>query len=520
MSSRAIQACALALLMSLSSVTILPMAAGDGIPGYRIGDVTDPDNPTEFSSVFESRQLARVDLLNDDMQRISLFLSVYSLDPGKNLTIMVPLRTLPSEVTGEPLKESDFREDYKLDRAEEEVVRQDPDEAWDRFGEQAASDFETCFGSMLLTFPGQYLREHFKSIESDYYGDRKTEDSSGGDVHVLEPQPVQHYEFDGFSIDVFSVDAGPLLEDYLEEKGIVIPKGGGLEAYEGQYLAVVESEARPPVDPDRYDDLLQFSPETIGELEVQLRSDPTRDDREIWELWYDLRDDWYSGQEWQDLRSQEREGLLDTLRDLLDAVFGRTDFEGEVIHIDLPLDDGKMFFPLGTSAGWPNVVGDIDVLFRVPIDKDLEIDDTRDAYFDDCHWYLFSMENANPGFDLESPVLKGDEDRRAAAERAAWLYDNSPWAGPLLAILVIVSLWFIGAFLLMKRHGKEGPVLRNRNLWILLGLSLIISIPGALLVYLIAEPLPAKDLLKGVTSTTPLLMYPVALVAFALGGIL
>ena len=93
------------LLMVFSTLSILPMAAGDGIPGYRFGDITDPDNPEEFESIFESRQLARVDLLEDDLERISLFLSVYSLDPGKDLTIMVPLRTLPSEVVGEPMKE-------------------------------------------------------------------------------------------------------------------------------------------------------------------------------------------------------------------------------------------------------------------------------------------------------------------------------------------------------------------------------------------------------------------------------
>ncbi|NIP36473.1 MAG: hypothetical protein GWN18_16080, partial [Thermoplasmata archaeon] len=66
---------------------------------------------------------------NSTHERICLFLSVYSLDPGKNLTIMVPLRTLPVDVTGEPMKESEFREDYLLDRIETEVIEQDPDEA-------------------------------------------------------------------------------------------------------------------------------------------------------------------------------------------------------------------------------------------------------------------------------------------------------------------------------------------------------------------------------------------------------
>jgi hypothetical protein len=405
--------------------------------------------------------------------------------------------------------------------AEDKIFSQDPDRARDRFGRSTAGAFETCFGSMLLSYPGEYLRENFHSAGSGTLGGGKTLEDGGGESVISEPVPVQHYEFDGFSIDVYGVASGGLLEDYLAEKGLLIPKGDWLTGYEGQYLAVVEGGAKPPIDEEAFGALFDIYPGVVEELEAELRKDPSRDARGIDRLYYDLMDmiheDW---QTWESLDRDTRDTLDNALEDLVDAVFGRTDFEGEVIHIDLPLDDGKVFFPLGTSEGWPNQVGDIDVLFRVPEDRDLDIDDTEDAYFDGSHWYLFSMENGNPGFDLESPLQKGSEDRRKEAERAAFIYESSPYLGPLLVIGLLALVWFGGAYALMRWHGKEGPVLRNQTLWLLLGLSLVLSIPGALLVYVLARPQPAKELLKGVSSTTPMLVYPVALVVFVVGGLL
>jgi hypothetical protein len=171
--------------------------------------------------------------------------------------------------------------------------------------------------------------------------------------------------------------------------------------------------------------------------------------------------------------------------DLVDAVYGSTDFAGEVMTIDLPLDDGKVFFPLGTSAGWSNEVGNIDILFKVPGDKDLEIADTKDAFYDGSHWYLFQMELANPGFDLESTILEGDEDRRVEAARAEWTYENSETLGYLIALII-----------------------------------LLISIPGALLVYFMILPVPLKDVKTRLGAITPIAMYPAAVAMFILAVVL
>ncbi len=507
------------LLASMFILGSIPPVEGDGMPAVTINDVDDPTKV--FRSIFESRQLARVEQVNDTHERISLFLSVYSIDPGSNLTIMVPLRTLPVDVTGKPMKESDFRDEYRLDKAEDEIVRQDPEEAKERFWGKASDSVEFCFGSLLLTLPGEYLRENVHSSSGDYRGKDTLGEDSGGISVIQEPEPVQHYEFDGFSIDVFGVGAGPLLKDYLADKGLVLPEVMDLESYEDHYIAVVEGETKPPIDEDDFDLLLEYVPNTTAELVDELRDDPVRTEYEIEDMRWDF--DRLIEREYEDRFGYEDAPvypweLTQIMWDLIDALFGSTDFEGEVIDVDLPLDAGKVFFPLGTSAGWPNQVGDIDILFKVPEDKDLSLPSSKDAYFEDGHWYLFQMSHANPGFDLESVVKTGSEDRRKEAERAAFYYDNSGVLSALLVAALLLLLWFGLAFALRRYVGAEGRVVRRPLLWILLGAALLISIPGALLAYLIVNPLPVKELRAQVAPWVHLAMYPVTIALFAAGA--
>ena len=508
-------ACASMAVLMLS-LGVLPSAAGDGMPAYEIVDLNDPEHPDLFTSTFESRQLARVDLLNSTHQRIRLFLSVYSLDPGRNLTVMVPLRTLPVDVTGEPMKESQFRDRYLLDRVETEVVEQDPDQAWAKLWEETSTALQTAFGSMLLTLPGEYSRQTFRLSQSD---GRHEDSGLGGAKDVIsEPEPVQHYEFDGFSIDVFGVDAAGVLDDYLVDRGLALPETDALDRYRGQYVAVIEAASKPPIDPELFQVAITYAPNATANLTMALQEDPKRDEYERSRLERRLDRDWE--QETDRLENVPYWDLDDAFSQLVDAVFGSTDFEGEVLTVDLPLEEGSVFFPLGTSAGWPNQVGDIDILFRVPEDRDLDIDGAEDAYLGGHHYYLFQMELANPGFDLESRVTAGDEDRRAEASRADWTYGNSETLGALFALAVLLVLWFGLAAMLRRSYGIEGQTVRDPVLWAMLGLAFLVSIPGALLVYLMARPLRGGEVTGRLATITPLAMYPAAAIMLVLAVVL
>jgi hypothetical protein len=506
------------LIIMLFAVPAAPVAA-DGMPSITLGE---EEAERVFGSLFESRQLARVDLVNSTHERITLFLSVYSLDPGDNLTLMVPLRTLPALVTGKPVKESEFRDEQLLDRAEDEVVRQDPDEAWSEMRDETSGALQGAFGSMVMTLPGEYIRENLHLVSSDGEGGRSM-DAGGGGYSWGEAEPVQHYEFDGFSVDVFGVDAGPRLADYLLEKGLVLPAKGDLERYNTHYLAVVEGASRPPIDPDDFALLQRWIPNTTASLADDLREQPVRTGSEVESLKYHYLlyemdseyDDNYdeSNEDYYTIRRS----LSDGIEDLIDALFGSTDFAGEALTVELPLDSGKIFFPLGTSVGWPNPVGDIDVLFRVPDGKNLDLTRSRDAYFGGGHIYLFHMSQANPDFDLESAVMSGSESSRKEAARAAFLTDNAGVLGGLLVALLAVLIWFLSAILIKWHWGLKGGTVRDPRMWLMLGAAIVLSVPGAVLAYLLLWPLPTDRLFGRVLPIVPLATMPAALALLVLG---
>ena len=506
-------AAAVPLLFLIASAA--PVLA-DGIPSYTLGQV-EPDR--FYPSLFESRQLARVDAVNDTHERISLFLSVYSLDPGDDLTIMVPLRTLPVNVTGTPMRENEFRDTYRLDKAAAEVVRQDPDEAWARLREEATGALESCAGSLLMTAPGEYLRERLQLV-TDSDG-RKGESLGMDESVVLNPEPVSHYEFDGFSIDVYGVGAGPQLEQYLAQRNLAMPSTGDLQRYNTHYIALVQGRTEPPIQATDFAVLQENAPNTTARLGELLRDAPTRSLDDIEDLKYDLGHDAAQEYRYDHEDGQYSLSVSSSLRsymgDLVDAVFGPSDFAGEVLSIVLPLDGGKAFFPLGTSAGWPNKVGAIDILFRVPEGKRLSLPSSRDAYFDGAHWHLFHMEHANPGFDLESQLLRDDDGRAGEARRAGFVYDHAGSLGGLLAALIVIVAWFGAAVAARTFLGSKGPTLRSPALWAMLALSVLLSLPGAVLAYLLARPAPEGGLRADVTATTHLLAYPIAIVLFAVG---
>jgi len=59
---------------------------------------------------------------------------------------------------------------------------------------------------------------------------------------------------------------------------------------------------------------------------------------------------------------------------------------------------------------------------------------------------------------------------------------------------------------------------RNPQQWLFLGLSFLISIPGALLVYLYIKPVPFKEFRRNLIIIASLIFYPVSLLLFLLGA--
>ena len=486
-----------------------PPAAADGMPMYAEAEFEGGDPEEAFKSIFESRQLAEVELLNDSHERINLFLSVYSLDPGTNLSVAVPLRTVPAYVSGTPVGERDFRERFFIEEAEDEVVRQDTGDAWGRVADGARDAVTFAFGSLVCSMPGEYLRENVhadvEGTPSLWWGGGML---SGGD-EGYDPDLLQHYEFDGFTVDVRRVGAGPTLDEYLAGGGMRTTSAMPVGAYGDQYLAVIESRTRPPIAEDEFEALTAFDAGIVSFLQNETRDHPDLDGDGVTALKERIGDDFRLNHA---NRTVQRAAMK-----LVDAVYGRVDFAGEALAIDLPLDVGKVFFPLGTSVGWPNEVGDIDVLFRVPEDRDLKVRGARDAFFNGSHWYLVEMEGANPDYDLDSPLMTASEANRKDHRLAATITDNAGALGALVAAGAIVALWTLAVLFAGRARGAKGPGLRRSHVWLLLGAAVVLSLPGAVLTYILWRPMTLDALRRHRPAVAAAAMFPMAVAAFVIG---
>ena len=106
-------------------------------------------------------------------------------------------------------------------------------------------------------------------------------------------------------------------------------------------------------------------------------------------------------------------------------------------------------------------------------------------------------------------------------QRAGFIYDNASLLGFSIITAFLLFIWFGAAFAMKKVNKKKDEnVLRNPALWVLLGLSLIGSIPGALLVLLIAKPVSPNRLTKDFLPSSMLILYPLTMLLVLVGVLL
>ncbi|MCK4613421.1 MAG: hypothetical protein KAU14_01350 [Thermoplasmata archaeon] len=441
------------LLLGLSILS--PLTAGDGMGFYPKKKMDDE----AYTATWEVRQLAGVEYLNGTHEKLSLFLTVTSFQPGENITIAVPFRTLPLSMSGEALSEKDFKDRYRMGEIGKAAKMQDMEEVKAKF----ADDFETTFmwgvTSALGGVPAAALYEyHHHTYSDDAYtsgGKGITEEGGFAGGGSGPPKAVQHYEFEGGSIDVYDAKtSGMTAQELVEVLNLSLPEGllEVFDAYSEHYVALINATSMPPIAEERFDLLKEYAPETLSELVDNITANPILENRTVWDVYYhfddNLDEELHNNNLTKNNYTLGRE-LRDVLKDLVFAAYGQASFEGYRIDAVLPLDEGKMYFPLGTSAGWENPIHEIRVVFSLPPDRSLDSsEEGHNAYIDGRHYYLFSYDNANPDFDIEGTVHPSDGEDEAL--RNQWLCEHSFYFALLISSALLFLIWFVGAFILAR----------------------------------------------------------------------
>lgn len=522
-------------ILSLILFTYLPPVLGDGMPVYTY--VKDHDEAEElYGTTFESRQLANVQYLNSTHQRIDLFLSIFSLDPRENLTVLVPFRELPEEVKMERENDSDFLENHDYDRIIEQSRKQDLARTSGRFAERTGNSLmdlgtsavTTPLGALSLYVARTY---HLDSGNGRGYGEM---DAAGGGESASkdEVEEVSHYEFDGASVSVYSLSANATLEDFLSVVDLgTIPTvtRDVVEEYREQYVAVIETIPSPPIPSEDFDWMTEMMPETMERLKISFTNIKTvsyeRAREEIlWNSYQGYREIVDSGQDIPELSGLDVEdwydhyymweyeswhtplGILEKMESLIYSVYGFTDFAGHTLSITTRLDDGKLYFPLGTSKGWDNPIQKTIIIASVPKDSSLDsnIDPDHKAFMGTSHYYIFEFFDDNPSEDLEASINDAAISERASSSFSKLIHINTYWAPLLFALLFEIFLWFLLMWVVKVSTGGGAGIriLSGRNLMISIS-NLIVSAPITY-IFSVEEPFTGK---KHITDPAEIRMF-------------
>lgn len=532
----------LAAVLSFILVPFLAPVLGDGMAVYP-SYIKDKDELEElYGSTYESRQLANVVVLDDDQQRIDLFLSLFSLKPGNNMTLLVPFRELPTDVTVKQMKDRDFLDSIGYSRIKDEADKQDLSKNMGRLTGRTGDWFERDLVSASFT-PiagiGLYIEDNY---ELSYSGDGKGLDLGGmalsgeGDddsVKKKEVEKIDTYEFDGVSISVYSVSENATMEDFtegIELEGLPEMTKETLEEYKGHYAVTIDSITAPPIDPEEFTMMNELMPRTMDDWELFVKQTPKLEDeyvlydkvqelafngfKEILGSGEDLillsarygkywnqhwePEEWLEEYRWH-LYDQgygnpiEPQGTpFDIMKDLSDithTVYGFTPFNGTVISVTTSRDNGNIYFPLGTSDSWSNPIARTVVV--VKMDRKFSfgpnIDPTAEAFMDGDRYYLFDFPNDNPKDDLHGPIGSTKTTELFSASASKAVNRTYPWASIILALILYLLFWFVilkASYLLMgaTRDGKVCRALTGRNLLFAL-LAVLITAPGVHLLF-------------------------------------
>ncbi|MCU0799656.1 MAG: hypothetical protein MUC62_08295, partial [Candidatus Thermoplasmatota archaeon] len=316
----------------------------------------------------------------------------------------------------------------------------------------------------------------------------------------------------------------------IELEGLPVMTKETLDEYKGHFAVTIDSLTVPPIDPEEYSMMNELMPDTMDDWTMFIRENPKLEDEyvlydKVQELAFngfkeisgsgeDLvllsaqygkywsqhwePEEWLEEYRWHlhDIgygNPIEPQGtpfdIMKDLSDLIHTVYGFTPFNGTVISVTTSLDDGNIYFPLGTSDSWSNPIAHTVVV--VKMDKGMSFDPNivpdAKAFIDGDRYYLFDFPMDNPEDDLHGSIgsTRNMEFFSAAASEA--VYGTYPWVSVLIALLLYLLFWFLllkASYLLMgaTRDSKRCKALTVRNLLFAL-LAMLITAPGVHLLF-------------------------------------
>lgn len=388
----------LALLLLIGNM-ISPLVSGDG---FTIATAEI------YAGLRENHQLAFIDV-HEEYQDMELFINIVSLDPGNNITLVIPLRTQAESFEVENMTDNEFKRSRRMDHIPALGERQT--EGFDRLMNRLTDEGAKDVASFML-----------KGGVIDSLGDL------GMTLGFTSDKDEVEYSEDGFSVDLKTFRSEESLKQFFDNLNMTIPDHirDTVQRYSNYSLAIVNFTTAPPIPEEEFTVLQTTAPSALSafksyvrendRLVVHKRSLQKDDLRNIIMsghggggngslsmIYNDLSRELSSYmKDHPELPPRWDEEVLDTFVNLVAATYGIGDLDGYALQFRLPLFEGKAFFPLGTTPTW-NGINEVRVIFACDRDRSIEFEHDPDfeAFEWDRHYYIWNFGSEAPDFDLE-----------------------------------------------------------------------------------------------------------------------
>ncbi len=463
---------AVLVVLFLLLTPLVPTARGDGVAIVE---------STLHEVLRENRQLALVDV-HGDHEILHLFISVVSLDPGDNITILIPLRTKPAELNVTNSSDAEFYGKYGLYR----VMWDTPN--WERGERNIRNTYITALFGLSVTqiFPLGAYGPVFWAIASPVAGS-----ASSGEGH---------YSFKtGDTVEVYNLSTSGDVHLFEEAHNVSLPYNvrKALGKYEGFYAMLVHARTRAPIEEDAYRVLQERCPKSMEALREYVKTHPRMKIKTM--AGFAVNHQIISMEDSRELMRTFRSeaGKNNTLWDYfyrtILSIYGYGEARGMEITVRLPLYKGQAYFPLGTSPSW-NSSGQIRVFFRVPEDKELHPNDPsyEFVHYNGSFYYYWNYDGQLPEHDIEAYVAPWGnsaliDEKTSYLEKLAVSYSGI--IGYSLAMSTLFAIWILLTFIAMLMWGGHRAARRWDGVLLIatmgFALSLWFSAPISLLLSLL-----------------------------------
>lgn len=378
-----------------------------------------------FNALKETQAYLLIDVLDANNYNEMPFFRMVSMDEPYNVTIVFPINQIPYDVEGKSLPAEKFLADYKINLAENVIVKQ----SISGLTSKVAGDLRTASSTAFT------LSNGFIGVSSLFLtGATKLGGTMGGLTKGLVQQSlVAHFEFEGGSLDIYNITSMETLEEFVRTINITLT-GKVKELvtkYKDYYVAVLYLNVPSALNADLRNQLLQC-PEQTENVKQKL-------------------------QEKTEFKYSEMYGLTAgpcqaPLEQLITSVTRiNSNLNGTLVNMKFS-NTNKFFYPTSIVNSYKYPITEQKYFIRTPTKLNIDLSSSKvdkTATFDSKRWYkISSTEQDINGKIIAAGISTKFSDVLRAINQA--IYENSG-----LIVFIIYLTIILAPFLLYHYMADE-----------------------------------------------------------------